>query len=429
MRRDILGALGSGYALMVLTIVVQFFLVPLYLHHLGKDIFGVLTMILAAINYGALGIGWASGGIARIFGELSAIDDIDGFADAYAFAKFVYMGYAAISIILFWGISPWMLAGALESPELLKALILASIYFLLMYEYGADRLSFVALCRQTVGNAIDAAGQLAFACSVVAGLYLDGGLVSVIASQIVSVMFARSLAWFYWRREGISLRWKWPLINPGATWHRISGKMGRHYVLYGALQLTLQADVLIVGWLAGPAIAAAYYLLWRVPEVCILLLGRIPSVFAPHFIQMDTRGDMERIRISYRKGLQVMLGLSALAGLSYAIAGNWFLHLWVGTNAPEGFIPYMLAGVALFFIAASQWPAGAAYALVKTGPLVKVTALQLALKLFLFALLFNTLDYLALLVAIILTHLFAVFFLYLKIGKDACMSPQTVASK
>lgn len=409
---------------MALTITIQLVLVPLYLHHLGKETFGILIMILAAINYGAIGVGWASGGMARILGERCAVNDTAEFADAYAFSKLVYIGYAAITITVFWVVSPWIMADALKNPEIRQAFILASIYFLLMYEYNTDRLSFIALCRQTTGNAIDAAGQIVFACGVAAGLYWGGGLASVVAAQIVGVLAARSLAWLYWYREGLALHWKWPLTGPGPMWQRISGKMGQHYVIYGVLLLTLQADVLIIGWLAGPEVAAIFYLLWRIPEVCILLLGRIPGVFAPYLIQMDTRGEVDRIQSSYHKGLRIMLGLSALAGLGYAIAGNTLVHLWVGDNAPDGYLPYMLAGLALFFIAASLWPSGAAYALVKTGPLVKVTALQLAAKLVVFSLLFNSIDYLAPLVAIILTHALGVFFLYLKIGNDACKAPK-----
>jgi O-antigen/teichoic acid export membrane protein len=419
--KNLSSALGSSYGLMILTMVIQFALVPFYLHHLGKEMFGVLMMILAAISYGAIGITWLSGGMARILGERGAIHDAKGFADAYAVSKLVYVGYAIIAIALFWLVAPFIMPNALEKTEVHQALILISIYFLLMYEYNTDRLAFNALCRQTTGNVIEAAGQVVFAGSVGVGLYLGGGMVSVVVALIAGVLTARSLALMYWYRQKMGLGWRWPhLLDAAPMWQRVSGKMGRHYVVYGILLLTLQADVLIVGWLAGQEIAAAYYLLWRIPEVCILLLGRIPGVFAPHLIQMDARGDTDKIHLAYRKGLRIVFGLSALAGVAYGLLGNWFVHLWVGNNAPDGLLPYVLAGMALFFVAAIQWPANTAYALVNTGPLVKVTALYLVVKLGMFVLLFGQLDYLAPLVAIIASHVLGVFFLYMKVGKDAC---------
>jgi O-antigen/teichoic acid export membrane protein len=428
-HRSILWALSSSYGLMTLSIAIQFVLVPLYLQHLGKESFGILTMLLAAINYGSVGITWLSGGMARILGERSALSDTAGFTDAYAFSKVIYCGYAAITICLFWIASPWILAGAMESQEMSQVLVLASIYFLLMYEYNTDRLAFIALCRQATGNSIDAAGQIAFACGVAAGLYFGGGLSAIVGAQILGVLVARILAWLYWYRDGMDLHWKWPLMDPMPMWKRIGGKMGRHYVLYGVLLLTLQADVLVVGWLAGPKVAATFYLLWRIPEVCILLLGRIPGVFSPHLIQMEARGETGSIQIGYRQGLHIMLGLSALAGCAYAVAGNWFVHLWVGDSAPGGFFPYAVAGAALFFVAASQWPAGAAYALVRTGPLVKVATLQLVGKMAILLLLFGSVGYLAPVIAIVLTHLFGVFFLYLKIGKQSCSNTELTGTQ
>lgn len=419
MKREILGALGSGYALMGVTILIQFVLVPLYLQHLGKEAFGILVLLLAAINYGAIGITWLSGGMARILGERVAAGSSSELADAYAFSKYVYLVYAVVTVAAFALLMPWLVRDESYSADVHYAVALACLYFIVLYEYNADRLAFIALCRQTAGNSVEAAGQIVFALGVATALHLGGGLATVIAAQIAGLLVTRSLAWVYWRKEGFPLRWRWPLSSSAHLWKRVTGKMGRDYVLYGILLLTLQADVLIIGWLAGPEVAAAYYLLWRVPEVCALMLGRIPGVFSPHLIQMDSRGEAVRIQDSYHKGLKIMLALSALAGLGYATAGSWFVHYWVGDNAPPGFIPYILAGAALFFIAVSQWPAAIAYALVKTGPLVRITGLYLAVKLAIIFLFFEKLGYLTPVIAIIVTHMLGVFFLYLKMGKEA----------
>lgn len=429
-NKNLFSALGSSYGLMFLTMVIQFALVPFYLHHLGKEMFGVLMMMLAAISYGAIGITWLSGGMARILGERGAIHDAKGFADAYAVSKLVYVGYAIIGVAVFWLVAPFIMPNALEKTEVHQALILISIYFLLMYEYNTDRLAFNALCRQTTGNIIEAAGQVVFAGSVAVGIYLGGGMVSVVVALIAGVLTARSLALMYWYRQKMGLGWRWPhLLDSAPMWQRVSGKMGRHYLIYGVLLLSLQADVLIVGWLASPEIAATYFLLWRIPEVCILLLGRIPGVFAPYLIQLDTRGEKDLIQSAYRKGLSIMLGLSALAGLGYALLGNWFVHLWVGDNAPVGQIPYVLAGAALFFVASIQWPANTAYALVNTGPLVKVTALFLIVKTIGMLLLFIKFDYLAPLIAVVVANIAGIYILYLRLGSMSCEHPDPISFK
>lgn len=424
-NRDFISGLATGYGLMALTIAIQLVLVPLYLESLGKRQFGILILFLAAINYGAMGITWLSGGMARILGERIATGNIIGFARAYAFGKIVYVAYAVVAIAVFWVVAPVIIGDALQEPAVRDAVLLSCLYFVLMYEYNADRLAFVAMCRQAKSNQIEALGQVVFAIGVVAGLYWDGELRSVVLAQIAGILLTRFLAWRYWRREGFALQWRWTNEDAHLLWKSVGGTTGWHYFVYGLLLLTLQADVLILGWFAGPATAAEFYLVWRIPEVIVLLLWRIPGVFAPHVIQMQARGESERIRASYRKGLNVMMGAAALGAVGYAVFGHWLVKTWVGINAPDLPMAYLLAGAALFFVAATKWPAGIAYALGTTSPLLKVTALEVIGKLVLMALLFPHLGYVAPFAAIIATHLLGVYFLYLKMGRMLKAAPLT----
>ena len=417
-NRDYAAALATGYGLMVITIVVQLVLIPLYLTHLGKERFGVLAIIMAANNYAAVGVGWLSGGMARILGERAAVGDRAGFRAAYAFSKAVYVLYALIALAAFWLIAPWLLADALADAEVRTAIVLSCVYFLVNYEYNADRLAFTARHWQARGNLRETAGQLVFAASVAWGLYMDMGLPGVVAAQIAGMLCVRLLAWLHWRRDDYGLGWQHRIEGARELWQRVSGKVGRDYVAYGILLLTLQADALIVGWLAGPVVAANYYLLWRIPEVCVLLLWRIPGSYAPHLIAMDARGERDALMRSYRKGLLAMLALAGAAALVYGVAGYWIVRLWVGDHAPAGFWPYAVAAAAMFFVALSRWPAELACALLNTRPLVRVAALETATKLALIALLFGTVGYIAPLIAVCLVHACGVSYLYLRLGRN-----------
>lgn len=418
LNKDYALALITGYGLMGLTIVVQLALIPLYLTHLGKERFGVLAMIMAANNYVAIGIGWLSGSMARVMAERAATGDSNGFAEAYAFSKLVYVAYALIAIVVFWIIAPWLLTDVLADLEIRAAILLSCVLLLISYEYNADRQAFVARHRQARANANEAVGQLIFAAGVGIGLMLDAGLPGVVGAQVVSMLCVRLLAWKHWRRDDFGLSWRLHITGFRALWQRVSGRVGRDYVVYGILLLTLQADALIVGWLAGPEVAANFYLLWRIPEVCILILSRIPGAYAPHIIAMDARSDHGAIRNGYHKGLTALLVFAGFAALVYGFAGHWILSLWVAENAPEGYWPYAIAAIAMFFIAVSRWPAEFAYALMNTKPLVKIVTLEVTLKLVIICFLFDALGLITPLVAISLVHAFGVFYLYIWLGKN-----------
>lgn len=419
-NRNYAESLLTGYGLMAITIVIQLVLIPLYITHLGKAKFGALVMIMAANNYAAIGITWLSGGMARILAERAAVEDREGFCAAYAFSKTVFVLYALGALSVFWLIAPWLIGDALADTEILVAVILSCVYFILAYEYNADRQAFIARHWQARSNLREAGGQVVFAGVVGIGLYSDMGLPGVVAAQIAGILFTRFLAWHHWKHDVYGLKWAWPIPGAGALWQRVSGSVGRDYVLYGILLLTLQADVLLVGLLAGSEAAATYYLLWRIPEVCILLLWRIPSSYAPHLIAMEARGEHEGLNSNYRKGLIAMIALAGVGAMVYGIAGNWIVHIWVGASAPEGYIPYLIAAAAMFSIAVTRWPADIAYTLANTRPLVKIAALEISTKLFFLTLLFGTFGYLSPLLAVILAHTLGVFYLYLWLGKNTC---------
>ena len=413
-------SLLTGYGLMATTVIIQLVLVPLYLSHLGKAKFGTLAMILAINNYAAIGITWLSGGMARVLAERAARGEVSGFRAAYAFSKIIYLSYAMVALVIFWIIAPWLLADALADYETRFAIILSCIYFLLSYEYNADRQAFIARHLQYRGNLREAAGQIVFACIVIVGLLTGMGLPGVVVGQIAGIVVTRILAWYHWRRDGYELGWTWPIENAKALWSRVVGSTGRHYIVYGILLLTLQADVILIGWLGNTETAANYYLVWRIPEIVILLLWRIPGSYAPYLIALDSRGEFQQLTASYRKGLISIGAMAGLAALVYGLLGSWILNLWIGPDAPQASFAYLLAAVAMFFLASARWPSEIAYSLLNTAALVKIAALETVAKLMLIFMLFGRFDYQAPLLAISIVHAFGVFYLYLWLGKNSC---------
>lgn len=417
---DYAKALLTGYGLMAVNIVVQLVLVPLYLGHLGKPKFGVLTMIMAATNYAAIGVGWMAGGLARILAEHAATDDRVAFRAAYALSKTLFVGYALAAVAVCWLLAVnFYLVDELDH-DTLWALILASAYMVLSYEYNADRQALMARHWQARNNVFEASGQLVFAVVVGAGLYAGLGLPGIFMGQIIGLLTTRWLAWRFWRTDSYQLKWRWPTRESRVLMRRIMGQMGVGYVLYGMLLLTLQADQLFLGWIGGPDVAASYYLLWRIPDVVILMLWRIPGSYGPHFIAMDARNEHERLKQNYKRGLRSMALLALCAAALYASVGPWLVGLWVGKNAPQGHLPYVLAAAAMFFVAVARWPIGAAYALLNTRPLVRIAFVELTAKTALLLVLFDQLGYMTPALAMSATYAFGVFYLYLWLGNNTC---------
>lgn len=422
--RDYAYSVASSYLQLAVNILIQLLLVPLYLAHLGKADFGLLMILLGFINFAALGVGWLSGGMARMLGEFWARDQREDFARAYLLCKLAYVGYAATLTLLALGIIWLARERVLASPthsgeELFTVLALTGVYFVVQYEFAVDRLALAAAGRQAAANLLFALSQLAYVAAVVPVLMASGGLAGVMLCFLAGVVIARLASWLVRRRYRLQLR-PWQGLGGQARplLRRLVGRTGLGFLLAGGIALALQADTLIVGWLAGTEAVADFVLVWKVAEVGVLMLWRLPEQLQPYIIHMDARAEGDRLRAAYAKGLKLIWPIAIAAGVGYALLGPWLVRLWVGPEfAPDTPLGFALAGGAVVWLVAARWPAAFAYATVRLRGLIAISGVEFAAKLALTVMLFPRLGYLAPLAALNIVHICGVAWAYLRLGR------------
>lgn len=409
--REYLGAVALGYVFTALNIVAQILLVPLYLQSLGRLQFGILMILLAVINYAAIGVGWMSSGVLRVFGECLAANDQNGFARAYTLAKLFYtlyaliLGVCAVAIVI---CCDSYLGTTFEAHqhEITLAVITAAAYLVILYEFSVERLTLVAAHRQALANLLSIISLTLYVVCVIPWLRYGGGLDGVFACLIGGVVVARAIVWVASRASGATVRWVWPDRNMIPLLGRLIGPMGVGYLLFGLIVLTLQADVLIVSSVGGVAMAAEFTLLWKVAEVLTQVIFRLPEHLQTYLIRMDARGDRARLAQVTRSGFYWLAGMSALTGLAYALLGSTLVKWWVGAdNAPQSPLGFALAGGAIFWLGTARLPMIVALAVVRLKSLLIVSGVELIAKLSLTLLLLPQTGYLAPLIALNVVHL------------------------
>jgi len=417
-------AITTGYALMGLNLLIQLGLVPLYIQKLGKVQFGMLMIIFSFMNFAALGVGWLSGGIARLLGEHAARQDHEQLAKTYITAKVLYVGYAVVVVLLLGviGAISFVLSG--EGPASLKwddsvwlSIGIAALYFIAQYDFAIDRITLVAMTRQPAADLIQMVGLCVTALFVTTWLVNGGGMAGVLGGYLLGTLMARIGSWRYMKQTGLHILPSLSRYGGMDSWKKLVGITSGGYFIYGVTLLAMQADTMVVGWLGGSALAAEFTLVWKIPEVIIQLIWRIPGALEPYIIRLDTLGRYERIQDIYKQGLGWMLGASVLASVMYALLGHPFVMLWVGTaQAPSSQLAYVFAALAMFWLCAVRWPAGFAHATVRLRQLNWVAGLEVVGKLTIALMLFPKLGYTAFFIAISLVHFFGAFWMYLRLG-------------
>jgi O-antigen/teichoic acid export membrane protein len=209
----------------------------------------------------------------------------------------------------------------------------------------------------------------------------------------------------YWLRARPYRGWRLEAARFGPLISRLIGPMGGGFLLYGIFLLLLQADVIIVGVLGGAEVAAQFVLVWKIAEVLILLIWKMPEHLIPYLIHLDAGGRRERLAEIYAQADKVLVGCSLIAGVGYAVWGGVLVEFWVGAgHAPDDAWAFALAGGAIFWLGIARLPAVFAYSLVRLRELNFVAGGETIGKLVLVLVSFPWLGYLAPLAALNVMH-------------------------
>jgi O-antigen/teichoic acid export membrane protein len=386
-------AIGAG-------IVSQIILVPIYLTTLGAEGFGALVLILGLINYAVIGIGWLNGGLQRIFGETFGVKDMVGFVHALDVGKVIFVAYAAVMALA--GIGAFVSLNRAQVP--LGAAIAAGFFLVALYEAAVERLALTAAGRLAATNMLQFVQVVVYSVSVLLVLRTGGGLLGVFVCQLGSVLVARVLVPLCWQGMRPRAQHTVPPLRPLLA--RLTGRMGGGYFIAGALTISTQSDVLVVGWLGGAEAAARYVLLWKIAEVGVQALWRIPETLAPILVRLDAVGDRTTIKRQYGRVGKLLLAMAIPGGLAYALLGPWITTLWLGAeHAPHDPFGFALAGAGIVWVGLARLPSVLSSALARLRIWNWLAFVEVAARLGLTVLLYPRFGYLSPLISLNVVHL------------------------
>ena len=190
---------------------------------------------------------------------------------------------------------------------------------------------------------------------------------------------------------------------------------GLNYFYFGTLVLLLQLDVVIIGIIGGPIVAGKFVLLWKIPEVFGLILGKIPTSLEPKIIHLDSKSELSSYSKFFLNSKTFFIIICLITSIFYILAGEHLARIWVGENAPKDDWMYYIAGVALFFYSISRWPISFAFAQVKLRQLIKVSLIEFSFKIIFTLVLFRFFSYASPLIGMIIIHIIYVARGYQKI--------------
>lgn len=364
-RRVALTALAAAAA-KAITIAASLVTVPLTLHYLGAERYGVwlvvssFTMVLA---FADLGLG---------NGLVNEIASAHGRDDRAAIRATVASGYAALVGIA----AAILLAFALAYPFVAWQRLFNVTTSRAVAEAGPTLAVWVACFACGVPLTLVQKVQAALQQGFYASLWQCGGSLLAVAALLAAMRAhaglpvlvgalvggpllasAANTAWFF-ARAGRDLA-----PTPAA----VSRRAIRGIALLGLKFFVLQAlgavifglDATIIAQLAGAQAVASYAVPERMFAVVSLLLGMVLQPLWPAYGEAIARGHHAWVRRTLIRSLLFAGGLSVAATAILVAAGPTLLHLWVG-DAVHASLP-LLIGLAAWKVAEALGTTLAAY--------------------------------------------------------------------
>ncbi len=335
-RRVVLTALASVVAKSI-SVVSAIITVPLTLHYLGAERYGLwmaISSVIALAGFTDFGLGnGLINAVARAHGE----NDQEMAACSVSSAFYLLLSIAVGMAFIFFCAYPWIpwakvfnvrSAGAVADAG--PSMVVFVVCFLIglplsvvsRIQAGYQEGYFNSLW-QAVGNV------LALLCLLVAvGCEMTlPWLVGLMAGVPLVVTLANGIYLFGWRR---------PWLRP--SYRRVtyadsycSLRMGAlFFVLQVAAVFTYASDSVIIAQLFGSATVPEYVVPMRLFSFVSMMLSMMLSPLWPAYGESASRGDVAWIRKTLIRSMWLAFWVTGVPSLLLAIFGLPIINLWVG---------------------------------------------------------------------------------------------------
>jgi len=333
------------------SVVVAYFLTPIFIRSLGDETYGVWALIESAILWMALfdmGIGAS---VVRYVSSYQAARNHVELNNVFntTLAIFCCFGLLAfgisISIALLFE-QPFGLEGAsaVDARWLFAILGLNTGLELI---FGVFTAALIGLEKFNARVAIDASVRVVGAVAMVIVVSSGHGVAGLAFCSLAQTL-VRGIA------SSIALRIFIPHLRPtllGFSWKSfrlIRGYSARAFLVMIAGNISYRIDPLIIGIFLLPKYVTYYVLALRLVEYGINSVSSLCAALTPAFSNMESRNDYEAIRNTFRKSFRWISRITTPLVFGFVFLGKPFLTIWIsGEHATNAYPVLVVLSVPL----------------------------------------------------------------------------------
>ncbi len=331
---------SSSFIAKALNILISFLSVPLTVHYLGAERYGVWLTISSLITWMSMtDFGLAGVALVNVLAEASGKEDRVGAQQYTSSAFWALSGVSVLSGILsvaFFRYIPWRavfrVSAATSTHELQTACALTLLFFVLAFPlsiqfsiYSAYQDGFLANVWGIAGNAISLA-------ALVVVSQTHGGLPQlVLALSGTRCLVAVANVFFLFRR------YYWIVPVPSAVrWHCVKRlfSLGSKYLVTQLASLGVyQSQPIIITQTLGPAKVVIFVVAYKILSLPMDLVFMATQPFVPAFGEAKARQDWRWIQSAYKNCVRASLAFGLPLVAVIGLTAKPLIRIWAGAVA------------------------------------------------------------------------------------------------
>lgn len=338
-RRKVRLVYSAGMSLVakVISVATAFITVPLTLHYLGPERYGmwmVMSSLLAILAFADLGIG---NGVLNSVAAAYGRDDRNGIRVASA------SGMAVLAVIALMLLAAFLLAypfiawerlfnvkTAAARAEAGPAVLAFFVCFAIAIPANVVQKVQAGLQRSFLASSWSCAGSVLSLCFVLLVVHWQGGLFELVIAFLAGPLIANlvnAAVFFGFQEKDIA-----PRLS--AVDMQVARQVMQTGLLFLVLQITtaliFNADNLIITQVIGPASVPEYAIPDRLFSVISMCLQMLLIPLWPAYREALSRNDYAWCQRALRRSTLAAVGGAAVMALGLVIFGKDILRLWVG---------------------------------------------------------------------------------------------------
>ena len=353
-------SLVSGYVLVAANILYTLASVPLALHYLSKEQFGLWALVTQVCNFNALLIDLGmSGAVARIL-----IDHKDD-QSSTAYGAVIQTGFfvlavqgvllaAAGSLISYW-LPQWM-----DVPtthwRVFRVLVICQC-LLLAVSLATRITAFILQAHQRYDICNYAnLGSFAISLGVLwAGFESNLGLYSLLLAAAASTFLSSLFLLWQTRRLGLfPARDRWGRPN-WITFKELFFYGTDMFLISIGHQLITASQVPVITRTLGLEAAAVWSIATKLFTLAQQLLSGLMGFSEAAFSEMMVRGERVRLQMRFRDLVMLSVSVSAALGVTMALCNHAFLKIWTRDRISWAIENDLLMAVSLMVYASTRY--------------------------------------------------------------------------